>query len=102
MAKGNYRRIEDIMNNPSDRSKLENSIDEYVKVLDQIKERKESMKVLVDDIKEKIEIEPKLFKILASITQKNNASEKLAEAESLESAIEAMFSISNDPGNSGD
>lgn len=98
MAKGNHRRIEDIMNNSADRSKLNNAIDEYVQLLDQIKDRKESMKVIVDDIKEKIDIDPKLFRVLANITQKNNAVEKLAEAESLENAIEMMFTISNDDG----
>ncbi len=96
MAKGNSRRIEDIMNNPADRTKLDNSIDEYVKILDQIKDRKESMKVIVDDIREKIEIDPKMFKTLAGITQKNNAAEKLKEAESLETAIGAMFAIHDD------
>ena len=95
MSKGNSRRIEDIMNNPSDRSKLNNSIDEYVKLLDQIKDRKESMKVIVDDIREKVEIDPRLFKTLATITHKNNAVQKLAEAESLENAIEMMFTISD-------
>ena len=59
MAKGNSRRIEDILNNPSDKSKLDNSIDEYVRLLDSIKDKKESMKVIVDDIREKIEIDPK-------------------------------------------
>ena len=98
MSKGNHRRIEDIMNNSADRSKLNNAIDEYVQLLDQIKDRKESMKVIVDDIKEKIDIDPKLFRVLANITQKNNAVEKLAEAESLENAIEMMFTISNDDG----
>ena len=96
MAKGASRRIEDIMNNPADRTKLDNSIDEYVKILDQIKDRKESMKVIVDDIREKIEIDPKMFKTLAGITQKNNAAEKLKEAESLETAIGAMFAIHDD------
>lgn len=93
MAK-EHRRIEDIMNNSADRAKLNNSIDEYVKLLDQIKDRKESMKVLVDDIREKIDIDPKLFKTLAGITHKNNAAQKLQEAESLETAIGVMFSIS--------
>jgi hypothetical protein len=97
MAK-EHRRIEDIMNNSADRTKLNNSIDEYVKLLDSIKDKKESMKVIVDDIKEKIDIDPKLFKVLAGITQKNNAVEKLKEAESLENAIEMMFTISNDDG----
>ena len=96
MAKAASRRIEDIMNNPADRTKLDNSIDEYVKILDQIKDRKESMKVIVDDIREKIEIDPKMFKTLAGITQKNNAAEKLKEAESLETAIGAMFAIHDD------
>ncbi len=98
MAKKSHRRIEDIMNNPSDRTKLDNSIDEYVKILDQIADRKESLKVLVDDIVEKVDIDPKLFKTLANITHKNNAVERLAEVESLENAIEAMFTISNDDG----
>ena len=97
MAK-EHRRIEDIMNNSADRTKLNNSIDEYVKLLDSIKDKKESMKVIVDDIKEKIDIDPKLFKILANITQKNNAVEKLAEAESLENAIEMMFTIHGEDG----
>jgi hypothetical protein len=96
MAKGNSRRIEDILNNPADKSKLDNSIDEYVRLLDSISDKKESMKVIVDDIREKIGIDPKMFKTLAGITQKNNAAEKLKEAENLETAIGAMFAIHED------
>lgn len=103
MAK-EYRRIEDIMNNSADRAKVNNSIDEYVKLLDSIKDKKESMKVITDDIVEKVDIDPSLFKTLAKISQKNDAIEKLKSAEALGTAIEMTFTISNDDtgGNYGD
>jgi hypothetical protein len=98
MAKGNSRRIEDIMNNSADRSQLNTHIDEYVRCLTRVSDEKESMKGIVDAIKEKIDIDPGLFKILAKISFKNDAVEKLAAAERLETAIEMLFTIHGEDG----
>lgn len=95
MAK-NFRRIEDIMNNSADRSKLTNSIDEAVRLKQQIKDRNDDMKVIVDDIHEKVEIDPKIFKALVNISFKNNAAEKQRDLNSLETAIECLFTINDD------
>ena len=98
MAKGSSRRIEDIMNNSADRSQLNTHIDEYVRCLTRVADEKESMKGIVDAIKEKIDIDPGLFKTLAKISFKNDAVEKLAAAERLETAIEMMFTIHGEDG----
>ena len=98
MAKGNFRRIEDIMNNPVDRTALMNHIDEAVRCKQRIADENESIKGIVDAIKEKIDIDPGLFKTLAKISFKNDAVEKLAAAERLETAIEMMFTIHGEDG----
>ncbi len=99
MAKGNFRRIEDIMNNPVDRTALMNHIDEAVRCKQKIADENESIKGIVDAIKEKIAIEPKIFKALVNVSFKNNAAEKQHDLNALETAITALFSISEEDQN---
>lgn len=89
MAK-EYRDIESILNNSSDKAKLKNSIDEAILIKKAIKTKNEDFKVIADDAAEKVGIDPKLFKQLVSLYLKNNFAEKQAELSALESAIEML------------
>jgi CBS-domain-containing membrane protein len=80
------------MNNLSDRKKLTNFIDEAVIQRTKIKTTKEDLKAIVDEAKEQLDIEPKLFNALVSITEKNSFAEKQAEISNLETAIELLIS----------
>lgn len=100
MAK-DHRRIEDIMNNKADRTALLNHIDEAVQLKQKIADHNESMKGIVDAIKEKVEIDPKLFKALVNISFKNNAVERQQDISSLETAISMLFAT-NESSNDSD
>lgn len=96
MAKHNYRPIEAILGNPSDKVKLKNFIDEAVRCKIKISDENESIKGLATEAAEKIEIEPKLFKQLVNLYFKNNFAEKQAEISALDSAIEMLvMSVDN-------
>jgi hypothetical protein len=86
----NFRRIEDILNNPADKAKLKNYIDEAVRCKMKIADENESIKNITSEISEKIEIEPKLFKALVNVYHKNNFTEKQQELNRLETAIEML------------
>lgn len=96
MAKGNSRRIEDILNNPADKAKLKSFIDEAVDSNIRLSAEKDHMKSIVAEAKEKIEIEPKLFRALVNLYAKNSFAEKQAEIEALDTAIEMLvMSVDN-------
>jgi hypothetical protein len=86
-----FSRIEDILNNSAYHTQLDNHIDEYVRCQQRIADEKESQKGIVDAIKEKINIDPKIFRALANVAFKGNAVEKQNEVESLGNAISMVF-----------
>lgn len=90
-SKKEARRIEDILNNSSDRSKLQNFIDEAVRCKVKIADEQESIKGLRETAMEEIGIEGKMFNQLTSLFFNNNFSEKQAELEKLENAIELLM-----------
>lgn len=87
----NFREITDIMNNPSDRNKLQNYIDEAVRCKTRILDENESIKGLKDSAVETLGIEPKMFGTLVSLFFNNNFDQKKAELEKLEAAIDALM-----------
>lgn len=85
------RRIEDILNNPKDRSTLQNHIDEAVRCKVRIADEQESIKAIREEAAEKTGIDGKMFNNLVSLYFNNNFSEKQAELERLETAIEMLM-----------
>ncbi len=85
------RRIEDILNNSSDRAKLQNFIDEAVRCKVKIADEQESIKGIRDVAVEQIGIEGKMFNQLCALFFNNNFSEKQAELEKLETAIQMLM-----------
>ena len=85
------RRIEDILNNPKDRATLQNHIDEAVRCKVRIADEQESIKAIREEAAEKTGIDGKMFNNLVSLYFNNNFSEKQAELERLETAIEMLM-----------
>lgn len=91
-----YSRIEDILNNTANRTKMKNFIDEAVRCKQAISDKNEDIKAIAHEAAEQINIDPKLFKQLVGITFKNNFTEKQAEISALDSAIELLFATQSD------
>ena len=89
----NFRDIQTVVQNPSDRSKLQNYIDEAVRCKQHILDHQESIKTLRDSAINELGIEPKIFSTLVTLFFNNNFDEKKAEIEKIESAIDALMSI---------
>ena len=85
------RRIEDILNNSADRKKLQNFIDEAVRCKVRMADEQESFKGIRDVAVEEIGIEGKMFNQLTALFFNNNFTEKQAELEKLETAIELLM-----------
>ena len=90
-----FSRIEDILNNSANKSKMKNFIDEAVRCKQAIADKNEDIKAIAHEASEQINIDPKLFKQLVNITFKNNFTEKQAEINALDSAIEMLFTTSD-------
>lgn len=89
--KGDYKSIVDILANPSQRSKLQNYIDEAVRCKMQILEKQEDIKTLREGATEEINIEPKAFNQLVSLFYNNNFDQKKEELEKLVDTIDALM-----------
>lgn len=85
------RAIEDILNNPSDRSKLENFIQEAVDSKTRIASENELIKDIKEDAKEKIGLDPSLFNDLVRISFKHDHLKTQEKISALDSAIEILF-----------
>jgi len=89
--KPQVRDIEDILNNASDRAKLQNFIDEAVRCKQKVADENESIKGLREEAVEKIGIEPKMFNALTKLFFNNDFAEKRADLEKLENAIDLLL-----------
>ena len=85
------RPIEDILNNLSDRAKLQNFLDEAVRSKSRIAGEQEQLKAIRDAAVEAVGIEGKMFNQLTALFYNNNFSEKQAELEKLDTAIEMLL-----------
>ena len=88
--------VADILNNPSQRSKLQNYIDEVVRCKQKILDENESIKGLRDSAVEELNIQPKMFNSLVSLFFNNNFEQKREELEQLENTIDALMQTSDD------
>lgn len=91
MSQKSYRNIEDVIANPADKHKLQNFIDEAVRVKLRIADENESFKGIKDEAVEQLEVNPKLFNQLVKISLNNSYSETRAEISALDSAIDLLF-----------
>lgn len=91
MAKHDIVSVEAILANSSDRSKLQNFLDEAVRCKMRMADENESIKVLREEAAEKLGLEPKLFNQLVKVAFNSSYSETRAEISALESAIEILF-----------
>jgi hypothetical protein len=89
--KPQIRQLEDILGNPSDKSKLESFLDEAVRCKTRMADENEALKDLRETAKEDLGLDPKQFNQLSAIAFKNNFLEKQAEFSALDFAIEALF-----------
>jgi hypothetical protein len=85
------RQIEDILNNLSDRAKLQNFIDEAVRSKSRIAAEQEQLKAIREAAVEDVGIEGKMFNQLTALFFNNNFSEKQAELEKLDTAIDLLL-----------
>lgn len=86
--KNQARNIIDILNNSSDRAKLQNFIDEAVRCKIKIADENESIKVLREEAMDKIGVNPKDFNNMLKLFYNNNFSEVQEQIQTLESIIE--------------
>lgn len=91
VGKREIRPIEDILNNKSDRAKLQNFLDEAVRSKGRIAQEQEQLKAIKDAAIEDVGIEGKMFNQLTALFFNNNFSEKQAELEKLDTAIEMLL-----------
>ncbi len=91
-GKRSFKDVSTILNNPTDRAKLQNYIDEAVRCKHKILDENESIKTLRDSAVDELSIEPKMFNALVSLFFNNNFDQKKEELQKLESAIEALTS----------
>lgn len=87
----NFRDVHEILQNPADRTKLQNYVDEAVRCKTRILDEQESIKTLKDSATEELGIEPKMFMTLVSLFFNNNFDQKKAEIEKIEMALEALM-----------
>ncbi|MEM2159625.1 MAG: hypothetical protein QXN55_01570 [Candidatus Nitrosotenuis sp.] len=92
-AKAEPRDLTSIINNPSDRIKLQNFVDEASNCMTRIADERLSIKDIRDEAIEKLGIDPKLFNFLVKTTFDNSSSEKKAEIEAFEVALNAFFNM---------
>lgn len=85
-----FREVTQILNNKSDRAKLQTYIDEVVRCKQKILDENESIKSLRDSAVDELGIEPKMFSALVSLFFNNNFDQKKEEIEKLEAAITAL------------
>ena len=90
-----FRDVHEILNNPADRTKLQNYVDEAVRCKTKILDEQESIKTLKESAVEKLGIEPKMFMTLVSLFFNNNFDQKKAEIEKMEMALEALMLNTN-------
>lgn len=90
-----FRDVHEILQNPSDRAKLQNYVDEAVRCKTKILDEQESIKTLKESAVEKLAIEPKMFMTLVSLFFNNNFDQKKAEIEKIEMALEALAMNTN-------
>lgn len=87
----NFRDVHEILQNPADRAKLQNYVDEAVICKTKILDQQESIKTLKDSAVEELGIEPKMFGTLVSLFFNNNFDQKKAEIEKIEMALDALM-----------
>lgn len=95
MAKPEIRDIVTILNNPADKKKLQNFIDEAVRCRIKIKDQNESIKNLKAEALLQIGADPKIFGQLVRLFDNNSFAEKRHEIETLEAAIDILIGTAN-------
>lgn len=88
--KAEQRDIVSILNNPADKAKLTNYIDEALLCKKAIDDKNEDIKVIREEAIEKIGIEPKMFNSLLRLYHTGGFAEKQEEISQLELAIEIL------------
>jgi len=86
--------ITSILNNPAQRTRLQNYIDEVIRCKTKILDENESIRTLRESAVEELGIEPKMFNSLTSVYFNNNFEQKRDELEKLTLAIESLMRIS--------
>ena len=86
-----YRNIHEVLQNPSEKTKLQNYIDEAVRCKGKIYDQQESIKTLRSSAVDELNIEPKMFMTLVSLFFNNNFDQKKEEIEKIELAIDALI-----------
>lgn len=89
------RDIITILNNPSDKSKLQNFIDESVRCRIRIRAENEANKALREEAFTQLGCEPKIYNQLVRLFDDNSFEEKKNEIETLEAAIDLLTGRSN-------
>jgi hypothetical protein len=92
--KKQFTDVTTILNSPTNRSKLQNYIDEVVRTKTQILDKNEHIKSIKDVAVEELNIEPKMFAALVSLYFNNNFEQKRDELLKLEAAINALMQTS--------
>lgn len=89
-AKPEVRDIVSILNNPADKKKLTNFIDEALRCKQKVDDENESIKVLREEALDQIGIEGKMFNSLLRLYHTGKFAEKHEEVSQLEMAIEML------------
>jgi len=87
----NFKDVTAILNNPSDRRKLQQYLDESVVLKTQILDKQTSIKTLRDSAVDELGIEPKMFTSMVSMLFNNNFEEKQSELERMQEAITSLM-----------
>ncbi len=90
-GKKQFTEVTTIMNNSSQRAKLQNYIDEVIRCKTKILDENESIKTLRDAAVEELNIEPKMFSTLVSLFFNNNFDQELEKINQLEAVINAVM-----------
>jgi hypothetical protein len=88
-----FRNIQDIMNNPSLKSKLNNLVDEAVRAKQRIATEQETIKVLRDVAKNDLDLNPKLFNLYVASTFNNDYALRKTSLEEMIDLIDAVINI---------
>lgn len=76
----------------SDRAELKNKFDEISNSYTRIEAERDLIRDILNDIKEKFEVPPKIARKLAKIRHKRNLQEVVAESQEVEETYTELFS----------
>ena len=87
----NFKDVTAILNNPADRRRLQQFLDESVVLKTQILDKQATIKSLRDSAADQLGIDPKMFTSMVSMLFNNNFAEKQDELERMQEAITSLM-----------